>query len=160
AQLLVSYLTTPEVNGRFYFVSLLKDPGRMVLLKIVIVFVGAGPELNLFDGYYGLFGLGLLGFRLLLVLPFPEIDNATDGRTGLGRDLDQIQTFAAGDFQPALGAHYSKLSPVVINNADLSYPDPLVNPNRWRALSPSIESSTPSKAADSLSSRPNLTRAL
>src|SRR5262249_18418705 len=106
-QLFVGYLAAAEVNGRLYFIPLLQYSGRMVLLEIIIVFVGARPELDLFYSDDCLFGLGLFRFLLLLVLPLPKIDNAAYGRIGLRSNFHQVEPLAAGEFNPALRRHYS-----------------------------------------------------
>jgi hypothetical protein len=67
----------------------------VILLKGVIVLVRAGAKLYLLYGNKGLLGFGLFRLLLLLVLVLSKVDDAADGRLGLGGNLDEIKPLAA-----------------------------------------------------------------
>jgi hypothetical protein len=129
AQLFVSNLASAKVDSRFYLVPLVKQPGGIVLLKLVIMLVGARPELYFLDGDESLFGLGFLLFFLLFVLVLTEVDYSADRRLSLRRDLDQIQALPARDLDRLLRRHYAELIAVIIDDADFTNSNPLIDAN-------------------------------
>ena len=151
AQFFVSNLAPTKVDRRLYLVSLMKQPRGVVLLKLVIVLVCARPELYFLDGNESLFGLRFLLFLLLLVLVLAEVYDSANGRLSLRRDLDQIKSFSSRDLDCLLGRHYSKLVAVVIDYADLTNSNTIVDTNRRHAIS-SVSESSPLIAADTVSS--------
>jgi len=62
----------------------------MAQLRIKIVFLDAGAELDLLDLARRRFRVGVL--LLLLVNVLAEIHDTADGGLGVGRDLDEIET--------------------------------------------------------------------
>src|SRR5262249_13359634 len=109
AKLLVRDLAPSEVDRSFDFVTFMKYSGRMVLLKVVVVFVGARPEFDLFDGDDSLLSLGFFLFLFLLVLPLAEIDDAAHGRSRLRCDFDEIEAFGPCYFERLLRTLDSQL---------------------------------------------------
>src|SRR5262245_49560182 len=111
-----------EMDGCFDLVAILKNSRRVILLEVVVVLIGAGAELDLLDGDEGLFRLGLLGFLLLLVLPFAEVNDSTDWRRRRRRYFNEVEPFFARDCQGLLRRHYSQLRTVIVDYANLADP--------------------------------------
>lgn len=151
AEFLMCNLAPAKVDRSFYLVSLMKQPRGVVLLELVIVLVGARPELYFLDGNKSLFGLCFLLFLLLLVLELAEVDYSADRRLSLRGDLDEVQALAARDFDRLLRRHYAELIAVVIDDADFTNADALIDAHRRNAVS-SVSESSPLIAADTVSS--------
>jgi hypothetical protein len=152
AKLFVRYLAPAKMNGPLHLVAFLKYPRRVVLLELVIVLVSAGAELYLLDGDESLFSFGLFLLLLLLVLEFAEVNYATDRRLSLRRNLYEIKSLAARDFERLLGSHNSYLRAVLVNDANFARSYALVYANRRPAISLISEASSSLKATDGLSS--------
>ena len=64
----------------------------MILLEIVIVIVGVGPEFQLLHLDDVLLAFGLVLFLFVLVLPLAIIHRFGDGGLSGGRDQDQVES--------------------------------------------------------------------
>jgi hypothetical protein len=73
---------------------------------------------------------GGLGLLLLLVLVLRVVEDAADRRLGLGGDLDQVEGALAGALQSVRGRDDPDLLAVLVDQAHLRDPDPLVDPSR------------------------------
>ena len=151
AQFFVSNLAPAKVDRGLYLVSLMKQPGGVVLLKLVIVLVGAGPKLYFLNGNESLFGLGLFLFFLLLVLELTEVNYAANRWLSLRRNFDQIKSLPASDLDRLLRRHYAELIAVIIDDADFTNANALIDSNRGYSI-PSVSESSPLIAADTVSS--------
>jgi len=100
---------------------------RVILFTIVIVLVCRRAKLNLFDNDGRLFLFRLVLLLLLLVLVLAEVNDATNRRLRLRRNLDQIQSALARDLKGLLRAHHSKLFTLVVNYANLRPANTFVN---------------------------------
>jgi hypothetical protein len=132
----VGNLAAPEVDRGLDLVTFMKNSCRVVLLEIVIVLVGAGPEFYFLDGDDRLFSLGLLLLFLLLVLIFSEIDDAANRWSRLRRDLDQVEALGSGYFEGLLRAFNAQLRPIIVDDSDFLDPDPLVYANGRPPVTP------------------------
>src|SRR5207244_680289 len=117
----------------FHFVSALQYAHGIIFLELVIVFVRAGAELNLFDCNQCLFFLGVMSFLLLLIDPLPIVHNSADWRCRLRRYLDQIEPASLGHTKGILRGHNTELCSLFIDHAYLRGANSLVNSN-LRAL--------------------------
>src|SRR5438309_2706419 len=140
------------MNRGLYLVTLVKQPHGVILLELVVVLIGARPKLDFLDGDKGLFCPGFFLLLLLFVLIFTEVNDPTDRRLSLRRNLDKVEPFAARDFDRLLRRHYAELGSVLIDYANLANPYSLVDTNRGPAIASVSESSSRLKAADSVSS--------
>ena len=72
-----------------HLVFVLEKGAGLVQLEGDVVLAGLGPNANLLD--LALMGVSLAQPLLLLVLELPIIHDAADGRSLVGRDLDEIK---------------------------------------------------------------------
>src|SRR6185436_6165895 len=144
-------LTPAKVNRRFHLVSVVENSHGVVLLKIVVVLVGARSELYLLDGDKSLFGFCLFLFLLLLVLKLAEVDDPADRGLSLWRNFNQVQSLAPSNLDRLLRRHNSELGAVLIDHTHFADAYALVDSNRRSTVS-SVSESSSLKAADSLSS--------
>ena len=150
-EFLVRNLTASEMNSCFDLVPIVKNSYRVVLFKLVIVFVSARPELDLLDGNKSLFGFGFLLFLFLLVLILAEVDDSANGRLSLRRNFDKIEAFTARNLERLLRWHHTYLPTVFIDDSDLANPYPFVDSHGRHAV-PSVSESPPLIATDTVSS--------
>src|SRR5262245_56465084 len=106
----------------------------MLHLEIVVVLVGGGAKLNLLDLDDDLFLLGLVRPLLLLVKILAEVDDATDRRLGLGRDLDKVVAALARNRDGLLWRHDAQLLPFFVNYPHLFGANALVDANVGASL--------------------------
>ena len=102
----------------------------MILFGFVIVVIYIDPKLYFF--YYDRFlmFLGLALFLLLLVQEFSVVHDAAYGRLCRGRNLYQIQVAFAGHFQRFVGRQDADLFAFVVNYADFSGTNALVDADK------------------------------
>ena len=100
----------------------------MALLGRVVVLGDLGPELDLADVDLRLVLLGLLDLLGLLVLVLRVVQDAADGRLGLGGDLDEVELLALRVAQRLLGRHDADLLAGLVDEPDLGNADALVDP--------------------------------
>src|SRR5689334_4163168 len=70
---------------------------------------------------------GLLRLLLLRVAVLPVVHDATDGRVGGGRDLDQVELLRIGDPLRVGRRHHAELAAVGVDHADLACANLLVD---------------------------------
>ncbi len=87
---LVSHFTTAEAQSNFDFVIFLQETRHVSQLDLVVVFVGAWPELDLFDLNLLLLELLLMLPLLLLVLEFAVVHDPANWRLRHRSNLNQI----------------------------------------------------------------------
>ena len=102
----------------------------MALLGGVVVRRDLRAELDLPHVDLLLVLLGLLGLLRLLVLVLRVVEDAADGRLGLGRDLDEVELLALRDAQRLVGVHDAELAAGFIDQTHLRDTDPVVDPGR------------------------------
>src|SRR5689334_15312515 len=92
--------------------------------------VDVRPDLDLFDMDDLLLLLGLVRLLLLLVEELAEVHDAADRRLGGRSDLDQVEPLRARPRQSLLDGDDPRLPALLIHQAHLAHPDPLVDPRR------------------------------
>jgi len=125
----VDHLPTAEHHRHLRLVPLLQESLSVLGLKLEVVILGLGPELDLFDLNDRLFLPRLSRLLALLVSVLPVIDDPADRRLGFRRHLHQIERQALGDLQGLLNREDSELFPIRINDSNLFDPNPLVDPD-------------------------------
>lgn len=84
--------TATEENVGAYLVALVEELDGVLELELVVVLVGLGSETNLLHLLTHLFLLQFLLATLLLIEELGIVDETTNRRLGIRRDLDQIDT--------------------------------------------------------------------
>ena len=102
----------------------------MALLGVVVVLGDLRAELDLADRDLLLVLARLLQLLRLLVLVLRVVEHAADGRLGLGRHLDEVEVALLGVAQRVVDLQDADLLAVLPDQADLRYPDALVDPGR------------------------------
>ncbi len=120
AQAGASHFAAAEKNRGLYFVSAIQKAQHMILFGLVIVVVHVDAELDLFYGNRLLMLLGFALFLFLLVEIFPVIHDAANGRLRGGRNLNQVQVLAFGQFQRFEGGHYADLFAFISDHANFA----------------------------------------
>jgi hypothetical protein len=90
----VHNLSSAEEHGHLAAVAVLQEAADVLQLRLVVMFVGLGTELDFLDLNDRLFLFGFLLALLLLVLELPVVHDAADGRIGVGGHLDQVEALA------------------------------------------------------------------
>ncbi len=109
--------------------SLSKEATDMFELKLIIVFLGFGPETDLLKLDRMLLFLGSFFLLGLLVEILSVIHDATDWRPDIGGDLDEIQSPACGYLERLRGGHYADLRAVFIDKPYFRDPYPAICPD-------------------------------
>src|SRR6185369_11608612 len=151
-QFTVRHLATAKPDRRFDFVAILEPLARMLHAILVVVIVRSRPELHFLDRDRYLLLLRLVCLLLRFVLVFPEIDDATNRRIGVGSDLDEVQPLLPGGAHGIAHVHHAQLFPLLTNHAYLRHADSLVDPNRRHP--PVIRTLTATSKACSYSAPP------
>src|SRR5262245_25199841 len=97
--------------------------------------VDARPHLDLFD-LDDLLALACLsGFFLFLVFVFAVVEHLGHGRTGIGRNLDQIKARGHGAGERIGNRHHADIITIFIDQSHFADPDVLIYPwTGWLAL--------------------------
>jgi hypothetical protein len=114
-------------DRRFDLVALCQEALDVLLLELVVVLVDARAKLDLLDLDDLLMLFRLPRTLLLFVLVLPEVHDPADRRHGSGRDLDQVESLAAGDRQRLRRRHDPQLRACVIDHPDFANSDALVD---------------------------------
>ncbi len=100
----------------------------MVFLELVVVLVGARPQLDLLDPGALLVPALLVHLLVEVVQVLAIVHDLANGRLGGGGDFDQVESLFPGPFQGFLGRHEAHLLAGVVNQADFPDPNPFVHP--------------------------------
>src|SRR5690242_17774813 len=100
---------------------------------VVVVIVSAGSKLDFLNGDRYLLLLGLVCLLLRFVLIFSEVDNAANGRIGIGSNFDQVQAFFAGSTNGIPHVHDAQLLSFLANHAHFRYANSFINSDRRHA---------------------------
>lgn len=84
-------LATTEHDRDLDLVALLEEPDDVTLLGVIVVRVDLRPELHLLDDRVRLVLARLTGLHGRLVLELPVVHELAHGRTGVRRDLDEVE---------------------------------------------------------------------
>ncbi len=134
SKLLVGHLAAPEAQGDFHLVAFLQELHHRAHLHVIVMRVGAGPELDFLD----LDDLLLLaGFRLALlrlVFELAEVHDLADRRDGRRRDFHQVQSGFLGHLHRAGRGHDPDILAIRPDQADFRSADAVVDAGTGFAL--------------------------
>lgn len=95
----------------------------MVQLEVEVMRVDVGPELDFLELAGVAVFLGVVLFLRLLVLVLAEIDDSADGRSCVGGNLHQVQSFVSGHLQRCVQGDDTELLAGLANEANLCCTD-------------------------------------
>ena len=127
------HLASAKPNRRLHLIALLQPFARALHAIAVVVHVCAGAKLHFLDGDDDLFLLRFVRFFLGFVLELAEIDNLANGRLGVWRNLDEIQSSLARRANRLARIHDSEWFAFVSDHAHLRNADPFVDSSNRRA---------------------------
>ena len=127
AEFPVRHLAPAKPDRRFDFVAVVEPLARVLHAIVVIVIVRARTKLDLFDGDDDLFFLRLVRLLLGFVLKLAEVDNATDGRVGGGRDFNQVQALLARLANGVARFHHAELFAVLTDDAHFGHANSFID---------------------------------
>ena len=122
---LMGDLASPKHQGNLDLVAVAQKFLDVLQLELVIVLIGLGTKLDLFNfDHRGLASGQLLA---LLKLETPEIHDPAHGGGSLGSHLHQVQPGGAGSLQGLPDGLHPQLGPVIADDPDLRGPDVLID---------------------------------
>src|SRR5260370_5404250 len=130
AQPSAGHFAAAEKYRGLYLVASIEEAQHVILFGLVIVVVHINAELDLFYGDRLLVLLGLALFFFLLVQVFPVVHDAAHGRLRGGRNLNQVQVLAAGQFQRFEGRHHADLLALVSDHANFAGSDAVIGSDK------------------------------
>lgn len=96
AEIDVGDFSAAELDHGFDAVPFPEEADGVILFEVVVVVVGVGPELQLFDMDDVLLPLRVVGLLFLFILPLTVVHGLGHGGLGGGGDDDQIQSEVFG----------------------------------------------------------------
>src|ERR1700722_7698642 len=130
AQAGAGHFAAAEKNRGLYFVSAIQKAQHVIFFGLVIVVVHIDAELDLFYGNRFLVFLSFALFLFLLIEIFPVVHDAADRRLRRGRNLNQVQVLAFGQFKRSEGRHYADLFTFVSDHANFARPDAVIGSDK------------------------------
>ena len=127
ATLGVGLLAAAEHDRDLHLVALLEEALDVALLRHIVVVGDLRAQFDLAYVDLLLVLASLLCLLLLLVLVLRVIEEARDGRTGLGSDLDQVEITLLSHLERLLRLDDPDLLAVLVDEADLADTDALVD---------------------------------
>ncbi len=115
AQILVRHFAATKAQGYLDLVAIAQKLDHVAHFDVIIMYIGIGAEfdfLNLDDLL--LFARLALTF-LLFIFELAEIHDLTNGRIGIGRDLDQVKPGLVGQFHAARRADNANIVSICSN---------------------------------------------
>jgi hypothetical protein len=128
AKLLVGHLTAAEAQGHLDLVALVEEAANGLHLHLIVMGVDVRPHLDFFDFDDLLLLARFGGLFLALILEAAEIEDLADGRFGIRRYLDQVETGFRRDLKGPLDGNDAVIVALVINKLDFRNTDVLVDP--------------------------------
>src|ERR1051325_8725478 len=154
SELTMRHLAAAKPDRGAHFVAILQPLARMLHAIFVIVIVGSRSKLNFLDRDRHLLLLRFVCLLLRFVLVLSEIDDATNRRIGVGRNLDEVQPFLTRCTHGIAHVHHAQLLSFLPNHAHFGHANSLVDPNRRHA--PVVRTLTATSKACSYSAPPKL----
>jgi hypothetical protein len=127
AQVRVRHLAPTEEDGDFHLVPGIEEFRRLPPLGFEVVVVDLGPDADLFQLDDMLMATGLTLLAALLVAVFAVVHEPADGRHGIRRHLDQVESTLARHLERIECRDDADLLAVLIDEPDLANPDTLVD---------------------------------
>src|SRR3546814_5434313 len=118
--------TSYEMRIRDWSSDVCSSDLDLLHLGLIVVIIDVGTHLDLFDVLRLLRLAGLVGLFLRLVFEFADIEELGDGRIGVGRDLDEVETDLGCLLDRLARVHHAQIFALVIDHADLLALDELV----------------------------------
>jgi hypothetical protein len=131
AILRVGHFASAEFEGDFHLHILAEKVNGVLNFDAEIVRIYLGAELNFFDLIGVLMLLGFLVPLGLFVTVFAEVDHATDGRGGIGRNFDQVNACGPSQVQSVAKRQYAELFAVAPDYPDFAGADLPVYSDEW-----------------------------
>ncbi len=126
-QLAMSHLPAAKTQGGFHLVAFMQKTHSLIFLGLVIVLIDRHGELHFFDDDHFLFlTRGSLALIFLVEKLAIVLDAANRGNS-VRRNLHQVQPALPGNLQRFKRGENSKLLAVLINNANFTRADPIVD---------------------------------
>ncbi len=126
-KLRMRHLPASETDRYFDLISVLQKLFGLIEPDVEIVNTDTNAELQFFCFHNTLIFTGLFFTFGLLKPVFAVVHDTADRRIGLRSDLDEVKAFIQGDFLRVLNGHNAKLGTVLINEADFTVLDCLVD---------------------------------
>ena len=126
AQIGVSHLTATELHADLDTVAVGDELLGSLDLGVEVIGVDAGAHADLFDLHDLLVLLGILFPLLLIVAELGLVHDLANGRGGIGRNFDQIQTLLLCHGVCLCSGNNAQLSAVGADQADLFVADLLI----------------------------------
>ena len=123
AQILVCHLSTAEAQGNLDLIAVLQKLEHIAHLDVIVMRIGVGPELDLFDLDDLLLPTSFAFAFLLLVLELAKIHDFADRRVRVGRNFNQIKAHVGGHLHRFGGMNYPDVFTFGTNQANLGGTD-------------------------------------
>ena len=123
ADFFVRFLASAKAQLDANFHVIAQELDGVVSLGRQVVRVNRGRDLKLFHYVRRLAGVGAFIAFGFLVEEFAVIDDAANGRRGVGRDLDEVQAFGLGQPEGFIERHDAELLFGVADDADFAGTD-------------------------------------
>ena len=118
-QIRVGHLAAAEAHRHLDLVALLEELEDLLHLRVIVVVVDVRTHLDLLDLLRLLRLACEVRLLLRLVLELADIEELGDGRIGVGRDLNQVQTMLGRLLDRFARVHHAQILALVIDHADL-----------------------------------------
>jgi hypothetical protein len=90
-ELLVRHLTPTKPQRDLHLVAFVEEAHHRLHLNLIVVIINVRSHLDFFDFDSFLLLTRLGGFLLFLIFEFAVIENLSDGRVRIRRDLDEVE---------------------------------------------------------------------
>ena len=130
AELTVRHLASAKPDGGFHFVAILEPLAGMLHAVIVIVIVGAGPELHFLDRDRDLLLLGFVRFLFGLVLELAKIDDPANRRIGVRSNFYEVQPLVASGADGVAHVHHTQLLSFLADDPNFGHSNSFIDTDR------------------------------
>ena len=130
AEIAMGHLASAEAQTCLDLIATSQKPDGLVLLGLVIVIIDGHRKLDFLHGDdLLLFARGALGLFLLVEITAVVLD-AADGRGGVGRDFDQVESPLTGDAERFKRRQDAELFAIFVDHADFAGANAIVNADK------------------------------
>ena len=127
AKLCMCHLPAPKTDRDLDLISVLQKLLRLIEPDVEIVDTNTNAELQFLCFHNALILTGFLFTFGLFKSIFTIVHDTADGRASLRGDLHKVKSFVKGNFLCVLNGHDAKLGTVLINEADFTILNSLVD---------------------------------
>ena len=121
------HFAAPKAQGDLHLVAFAQKLQNRAHLDVIVVLVGAGAKLDLFDFDDVLLFAGLSLALLLLIFEFAEIHDLADRRFGIWRNLNQIQPCLLSHLHCTGGCDHADIFAVRSDQPDFRATDTIID---------------------------------